>query len=162
MMVIATVVGATTLSISTAPAGSASSAVVASDTGAAPKSAFCQAYRRSLGTNSSSAKRAAKAETAMKAGNWKLAQKTYLSAFGDQAKEDQILTSVLGGAPVDVKAATGVLVAYVRSFRNIVRDSGSIKSFTTAAAALQAHSKVVPAENTLAQYTLAQCGVSTG
>jgi len=155
-IVVGTLALTAVLVFAAAPSGSAST------TGAAPNSEFCKAYRHSLGANSSSAARAAKAESAMKSGNWTVAQRTYLSAFADQAKEDQILTSVLGGAPSDVKTATAELVAYVKSFRTIVRESDSIAAFTKAATALQAHSKVVAAETTLAQYTLAQCGVTTG
>ena len=154
------VVIAIALTMSVVPALSAS-ADVNKSTGSAPHSAFCQAYHSNATRDIQDATAAAKAQKALEAGHWSTAKSSYLSAFGGQAKEDQVLLSTMGGAPSSMRAAVNVLRTYVAALKNALEKSNSVSEFTTAGSSLVKNPNVKPAQNTLARYIIGQCGSAT-
>ncbi len=152
---------AVALTMSLIPALSASASMDKGTKGSNPDSALCKAYHSNAGRDTKDAAAAAKGQKALESRNWTVARTNYLSAFGGQAKEDQVLLSALGGAPSNVKAAVTVIRDYVTAFRGALEKSNSISQFTKAGAPLVKDRKVPTAENTLARYFIAQCGSPT-
>jgi hypothetical protein len=152
---------AATVALALLPAVTASASVDTSSTGSNPNSALCKAYRNSVKTDSRSNTAAAKASKAVQAGNWKAAQKDFLTAYGYEAKDVQNLLSALPNAPSKVKSAMKVLTTYVSAYKSALQNSTSIKQFSKAARALSNNNKTTAAANTLAKYYTAQCGGSS-
>jgi hypothetical protein len=142
------------------PTLTASASVDKSSTGSNPNSALCKAYRNSVKTDSKSNAASAQAAKAVQAGNWKAAQKAFLTAYGYQAKDVQNLVSTLSNAPSKVKSAMKVLTTYVSAYKSALQKSTSIKQFSKADQALSNNNKTTAAANTLSKYYTGQCGTS--
>jgi hypothetical protein len=152
---------AAAVALSLLPTLTASASVDKSSTGSNPNSALCKAYRNSVKTDSKGNAASAQASKAVQAGNWKAAQKAFLTAYGYEAKDVQNLLSALSDAPSKVKSAMKVLTTYVSAYKSALQKSTSIKQFSKAAQSLSNNNKTTVAANTLSKYYTGQCGAGS-
>jgi len=137
-----------------APAAASATSV----SGSNPKSAFCKLEKAALATNSPTSAKEAAATKAMLAGNWKTAQKIFLSLYGQTGKLEQEMTSALSSAPANVRAAAQQTLKIVPAELNAIEHSTSVAQFETAMQKVASGAKFTKAATTLEGYESAQCG----
>jgi hypothetical protein len=144
------------VALAVVPTGMAASG--ASGKGSNPGSAFCKLESQSLAVNSPTSAKEKALTKAIKAGNWKAAQKSLLSLESQTGKLIQQLTSSLASAPANVKAAVQESIKLVPAQVNAVKNSTSIAQFEAAEQKATSGAKFQKAESVIEDYDTAQCG----
>ncbi|HEX3793984.1 MAG TPA: hypothetical protein VHV57_05760 [Acidimicrobiales bacterium] len=154
-------VGMAAVLIPAAPAlaGVHTTATVAASKGSNPNSTVCKLEKAQLAQESS--KQETALETALEAGNWKVAQKDLTTVYNAGLKSENQLITSLKSAPSKVQAAIKTALKAIPAEEKAVKNSKSVAQFEKAEEKAVTSSAFTKAGKVVETYITGLCGPLT-